>query len=86
MLVNTVDLPIRVVQKTFRHSTVVLHMPCKTDTRGCYFMDCLAADYAMPYSRHAQQYPQFLWFKHDVEHQQHVAAHLRQQHMDVFLH
>ena len=29
-------------------------------------MDRLVADYAMPYSRHAQQYPQFLWFKHDV--------------------
>ena len=29
MLVNTVDPSIRVVQQTFRHSTVVLHMPTK---------------------------------------------------------
>ena len=35
MLVNTVDTSIRVVQQTFRHSTVLLHMPTKQTSADC---------------------------------------------------
>ena len=35
MLVNTVDLSIRVLQQTFRHSTFLLHMPTKQTSADC---------------------------------------------------
>ena len=35
MLVNTVDLSIRVVQQTLRHSTFLLHMPTKQTSADC---------------------------------------------------